>query len=114
MIILNSTIEFEASYQSPTGKSSSVISAIVYDDKTDRFVKVNQRISLELQLDLNANQMIDINDVINLDHINYVFKEEEIGDIFKIVDELPDNEVTEKVKKFIIQYKRERKINEIL
>ena len=61
-----------------------------------------------------VNNIFDINDVINLENINYVFKEEEIGDIFKIVDELPDNEVTEKVKKFIIQYKRERKINEIL
>ena len=73
MIILTCQLTFETSHQSPSGRPSGVLSSIVYDDKNDRFVKVTQRVSHELIQDLNSNNsIIDINDVINLDYVDYV------------------------------------------
>jgi hypothetical protein len=109
MIIITCQLMFES-----TG--DRVLSSIVYDDKTDRFVKVSQRVSAELVQDLNSNNpMIDINDVISLDYVDYVFKEEELEEIFEMVEESPqDNETVRKALNFIASYKRDRKIKSII
>ena len=109
MIILTCQLMFES-----TG--DRILSSIVYDDKTDRFVKVTQRVSAELVQDLNSNNpMIDINDVISLDYVDYVFKEEELVDIFEMVEESPqDNETVQKALNFITSYRRDRKIKSII
>ena len=109
MIILTCQLMFES-----TG--DRILSSIVYDELTDRFVKVTQRISPELVQDLNSNNpMIDINDVINLDYVDYVFKEEELKDIFEMVEESPqDNEIVQKALNFILYYKRDGKIKSII
>jgi hypothetical protein len=109
MIIITCQLMFES-----TG--DRVLSSIVYDDKTDRFVKVSQRVSAELVQDLNSNNpMIDINDVISLDYVDYVFKEEELEEIFEMVEESPqDNETVRKALNFIVSYKRDRKIKSII
>lgn len=122
MIILTCELTFETSHQSASGKPNTILSSIVYDDKTDRFVKVTQRVSPELVQDLNSNNpMIDINDVISLDYVDYVFKEEELEGIFEIitinqmVEESPqDNEIVQKSKEFIKSYKRNRKIEKLI
>lgn len=110
MIILTCQLMFES-----TG--DRILSSIVYDDKTDRFVKVTQRVSPELVQDLNSNNpMIDINDVISLDYVDYVFKEEELVDIFEMVEESiqEDNEIVQKALNFIVSYKRDRKIKLVI
>jgi hypothetical protein len=109
MIILTCQLMFES-----TG--DRILSSIVYDDKTDRFVKVTQRVSAELVQDLNSNNpMIDINDVISLDYVDYVFKKEELVDIFEMVEESPqDNETVQKAKDFITSYRRDEKIKKII
>ncbi len=116
MIILTCELTFETSHQSASGKSNTILSSIIYDDKTDRFVKVTQRVSHELAQDLNCNNpMIDINDVISLDYVDYVFKEEELEGIFEMVDESPqDNEIVQKAKEFITTYRRDKKIKSII
>lgn len=108
MIILTCQLTFESS----TG--NRLLSSIVYDDKTDRFVKVTQRVSAELVQDLNSNNpMIDINDVISLDYVDYVFNEEELEEIIEMVEESiqEDNEI---VQKFITSYRRDKKIKSII
>ena len=92
-----------------------ILSSIVYDDKTDRFVKVTQRVSAELVQDLNSNNpMIDINDVISLDYVDYVFKEEELVDIFEMVEDGPENDIVQKAKSFIKYYRRNSKIDKLI
>jgi hypothetical protein len=93
-----------------------LLCSIVYDDKTDRFVKTTQRVSPELVQDLNSNNpMIDINDVISLDYVDYVFKEEELEEVFEMVEEGPqDNDIVKKAVEFIKSYKRDRKIKSII
>ena len=45
-----------------------ILSSVVYDDVTDRFVRTSQRISPELVQDLNSSKrMVDINDVVSFD-----------------------------------------------
>jgi hypothetical protein len=116
MIILTCELTFETSHQSASGKPNTILSSIVYDDKTDRFVKVTQRVSPELVQDLNSNNpMIDINDVISLDYVDYVFKEEELEGIFEMVEESPqDNDIVKKYLEFIKSYKRNRKIEKLI
>jgi hypothetical protein len=94
-----------------------LLSSIVYDELTDRFVKLSQRVSAELVQDLNSNNpMIDINDVISLDYVDYVFKEEELEEIFEMVEESPqeDNEIIKKSKEFIKYYRRNQKIDKLI
>lgn len=94
-----------------------LLSSIVYDELTDRFVKVTQRVSAELVQDLNSNNpMIDINDVISLDYVDYVFKEEELEEIFEMVGESPqeDNDIIKKAKEFIKYYRRNQKIDKLI
>jgi hypothetical protein len=59
--------------------------------------------------------MIDINDVISLDYVDYVFKEEELEEVFEMVEEGPqDNDIVKKAVEFIKSYKRDRKIKSII
>ena len=111
MIILTCQLTFESS----TG--NRLLSSIVYDELTDRFVKVTQRVSAELVQDLNSNNpMIDINDVISLDYVDYVFNEEELEEIIEMVEESiqEDNEIVQKAKDFITSYRRDKKIKSII
>ena len=94
-----------------------LLSSIVYDELTDRFVKLSQRVSAELVQDLNSNNpIIDINDVISLDYVDYVFKEKELEEIFEIVEESPqeDNDIIKKSKEFIKYYRRNQKIDKLI
>ena len=105
MILLTSQLLFESSGQ-------RVLTSIVYDEVGDRFVRVSQKISAELTQDLSSpNPMVDIMDVINLDYIDYVFNDDEIEEIFEMVDDGPDNDIIKRAKEFIVRYKRDKKIN---
>ena len=110
MIILTCQLMFDKN-------GNRLLSSIVYDELTDRFVKLSQRVSAELVQDLNSNNpMIDINDVISLDYVDYVFKEEELEEIFEMVEESPqeDNEIIKKSKEFIKYYRRNQKIDKLI
>ena len=110
MIILTCQLMFDKN-------GNRLLSSIVYDELTDRFVKLSQRISAELVQDLNSNNpMIDINDVISLDYVDYVFKEEELEEIFEMVEESPqeDNDIIKKSKEFIKYYRRNQKIDKLI
>jgi len=110
MIILTCQLMFDKN-------GNRLLSSIVYDELTDRFVKLSQRVSAELVQDLNSNNpMIDINDVISLDYVDYVFKEEELEEIFEMVEESPqeDNDIIKKSKEFIKYYRRNQKIDKLI
>ena len=92
-----------------------ILSSVVYDDITDRFVRTAQKISSELVQDLNSNNpMIDINDVVSLDYIEYVLDDEELEEVIEMVEDGPDNDIIKKAKEFIVFYKRDRKIDKII
>lgn len=108
MILLTSQLLFESSGQ-------RVLTSIVYDEVGDRFVRVSQKISAELTEDLSAqNPMVDIMDVISLDYIDYELTAEEIEEVFEMVDDGPDNDIIKRAKEFIVRYKRDKKINNII
>lgn len=109
MIILSCQLMFETN-------GNRLLCSIVYDDKTDRFVKVTQRVSPELVQDLgSANPVIDIYDVINLDYTEYVLEYDELEEVFEMVEEGPqDNDIIKKAKEFITSYKRDKKIEKLL
>ena len=91
-----------------------ILSSVVYDDVTDRFVRTSQRISPELVQDLNSsNPMVDINDVVSLDYTEYELGEEELEEVIEMVEDGPDNDIIKKAKEFIVFYKRDRKIDKI-
>jgi len=91
-----------------------ILSSVVYDDITDRFVRTDQRISPELAQDLgSSNPMVDINDVISLEYIDYVLGDEELEQVIEMVEDGPDNDIIKKAKEFIVFYKRDRKIDKI-
>ena len=100
MILLTSQLLFESTGQ-------RVLTSIVYDELGNRFVKISQKISAELTQDLSSpNPMVDIMEVISLDYIDYVFKEEELEGIFEMVEESPqDNDIVKKALEFIKSYK---------
>jgi hypothetical protein len=58
--------------------------------------------------------MVDINDVVSLDYIEYVLGDEELEEVIEMVEEGPDNDIINKAKEFIIFYKRDRKIDKII
>ena len=108
MIILTCQLMFDKN-------GNRLLCSIVYDDKTDRFVKLSQRVSLELFQDLNSsNPMVDINDVVSLDYIDYVLDDEELEEVIEMVEDGPDNDIIKKAKEFIVFYKRDKKIKNII
>jgi hypothetical protein len=108
MILLTSQLLFESTGQ-------RVLTSIVYDELGNRFVKISQKISAELTQDLSSpNPMVDIMEVISLDYIDYVFKEEELEDIFEMVEDGPNNDIINKAKEFITSYRRDKKIKNII
>ena len=108
MILLTSQLMFEQS-------GNRILSSIVYDEVGSRFVKISQKISAELTQDLSSpNPMVDIMEVISLDYVDYVFKEEELEDIFEMVEDGPDNDIINKAKEFITSYRRDKKIKNII
>jgi hypothetical protein len=58
--------------------------------------------------------MVDIMEVISLDYVDYVFNDDEIEEIFEMVEDGPDNDIINKAKEFIISYRRDNKINKIV
>lgn len=108
MILLTSQLLFESTGQ-------RVLTSIVYDELGNRFVKISQNISSELTQELSSNNpMVDIMEVISLDYVDYVFKEEELEDIFEMVEDGPDNDIINKAKEFITSYRRDKKIKNII
>lgn len=108
MILLTSQLMFEQS-------GNRILSSIVYDEVGSRFVKISQKISAELTQDLSSqNPMVDIMDVISLDYVDYVFTEDEVEEIFEMVEDGPDNDIIDKAKEFIISYRRDKKIKNII
>ena len=108
MIILNCQLIFDKG-------GERILSSVVYDDVTDRFVRTSQRISPELVQDLNSsNPMVDINDVVSLDYTEYELGEEELEEVIEMVEDGPDNDIIKKAKEFIVFYKRDRKIDKIV
>ena len=92
-----------------------ILTPVVYDDITDRFVRTAQKISPELVQDLNSNNpMVDINDVVSLDYIDYVLDDEELEEVIEMVEDGPDNDIIKKAKEFIVFYKRDKKIKNII
>ena len=92
-----------------------ILTSVVYDDITDRFVRTAQKISPELVQDLNSNNpMVDINDVVSLDYIDYVLGDEELEEVIEMVEDGPDNDIIKKAKEFIVFYKRDKKIKNII
>ena len=76
-----------------------ILTSVVYDDITDRFVRTAQKISPELVQDLNSNNpMVDINDVVSLDYIDYVLDDEELEEVIEMVEDGPDNDIIKKAK----------------
>lgn len=53
-------------------------------------------------------------DVISLDYIDYVFTEDEVEEIFEMVEDGPDNDIIDKAKEFIISYRRDKKIDKLI
>jgi hypothetical protein len=92
-----------------------ILSSVVYDDINDKFVRTAQRISPELAQDLgSSNPMVDINDVISLEYTEYVLDDEELEEVIEMVEDGPDNDIIKKAKEFIISYRRDKKIKNII
>lgn len=92
-----------------------ILTSVVYDDITDRFVRTAQKISPELVQDLNSNNpMVDINDVVSLEYTEYVLDDEELEEVIEMVEDGPDNDIIKKAKEFIVFYKRDKKIKNII
>ena len=92
-----------------------ILSSVVYDDVTDRFVRTAQKISPELVQDLGSNNpMVDINDVISLDYTEYILDDEELEEVIEMVEDGPDNDIIKKAKEFIKSYRRNQKIDKLI
>ena len=108
MILLTSQLMFEQS-------GNRILSSIVYDEVGNRFVKISQKISAELTQDLTSpNPMVDIMEVISLDYVDYVFADDEVEEIFEMVEDGPENDIINKAKEFIISYRRDKKIDKLI
>ncbi len=109
MILLTCQLLFEG------GTGERILTSIVYDNNSDRFVKISQKISPELVQDLSSpNPMVDIMDVISLDYADYEFNDDELEDIFEMVEDGPNNDIINKAKEFITSYRRDKKIKNII
>ena len=109
MILLTCQLYFEG------GTGERILNSIVYDDATDRFVKISQKISPELVQDLSSpNPMVDIMEVISLDYADYEFNDDELEDIFEMVEDGPENEIVIKAREFVKSYRRNKKIKNII
>jgi hypothetical protein len=92
-----------------------ILSSIVYDEVGNRFVKISQKISAELTQDLSSpNPVVDIMEVISLDYVDYVFTDDEVEEIFEMVEDGPENDIIQKAKEFIISYRRDKKIDKLI
>lgn len=127
MIILNCSLILEESVN-----MRRILNSIVYDNKSDRFIKIRQEISVELTLGISGayNGFVNITDVVRLDKdkIIHIYKEEELPEIFKIVEDawlstinsnIPNSFIDSynmilKAKDFIVYYKRNKKIEILL
>ena len=108
MIILTCQLIFDKN-------GERILSSVVYDDITDKFVRTSQRISPELVQDLSSNNpMVDINDVVSLDYTEYVLDDEELEEVIEMVEDGPDNDIIKKAKEFIISYRRDKKIDKLI
>jgi hypothetical protein len=108
MILLTSQLMFEQS-------GNRILSSIVYDEVGNRFVKISQKISAELTQDLSSpNPMVDIMEVISLDYIDYVFEDDEVEEIFEMVEDGPENDIIQKAREFITSYRRDKKIDKLI
>jgi hypothetical protein len=109
MILLTCQLLFEG------GTGERILTSIVYDNNSERFVKISQKISPELVQDLSSpNPMVDIMDVISLDYADYEFNDDELEDIFEMVEDGPNNDIINKAKEFITSYRRDKKIKNII
>ena len=111
MIILTCQLIFDKD-------GSRILSSVVYDDVTDRFVRTAQKIALIYRAYFafsknSSNPMVDINDVVSLDYTEYVLGYEELEKVIEMVEDGPDNDIIKKAKEFIVFYKRDRKIDKI-
>jgi hypothetical protein len=93
-----------------------LLCSIVYDDKTDRFVKLSQRVSPELVQDLGlSNPVINLYDVVSLDYIERHLEDNQVEEVFEMVEEGPqDNDISKKALEFIKSYRRNRKIEKLI
>lgn len=108
MILLTCQLIFDKS-------GERILSSVVYDDVTDRFVRTAQKISPELAQDLGSNNpMVDINDVISLDYTEYVLDDEELEEVIEMVEDGPDNDIINKAKEFLKSYRRNQKIDKLI
>jgi hypothetical protein len=90
-----------------------ILSSVVYDDVTDRFVRTAQRISPELVQDLSSNNpMVDINDVVSLDYVEYILDDEELEEVIEMVEDGPDNDIIKKATESFLIQKNLDKMNE--
>lgn len=58
--------------------------------------------------------MVDIMEVISLDYVDYVFTDDEVEEIFEMVEDGPENDIVQKAKEFITSYRRDKKIKSII
>ncbi len=109
MIILTSQLLFD-------NNGERILFSVVYDESTDRFVRTSQRISAELVQDLSSqNPVVDIYDVISLEYQDQILTDDEVREVFEMVEDGPeDNEIIQKALEFIKRYRRDKKIDNLI
>lgn len=109
MIILTSQLLFDKN-------GERILFSVVYDESIDRFLRTSQRISSELVQDLSSqNPVIDIYDVVSLDYQDQVLTDDEVKEVFEMVEDGPvDNEIIQKAVDFIKRYRRDKNIKNII
>ncbi len=109
MVILTSQLLFDKN-------GERILFSVVYDESTDRFVRTSQRISAELVQDLNSqNPVVDIYDVISLEYQDQILTDDEVKEVFEMVEDGPeDNEIIQKALEFIKGYRRDKKIDNLI
>ncbi len=109
MVILTSQLLFD-------NNGERILFSVVYDESTDRFVRTSQRISAELVQDLSSqNPVVDIYDVISLEYQDQILTDDEVREVFEMVEDGPeDNEIIQKALEFIKRYRRDKNIKNII
>ena len=109
MVILTSQLLFDKN-------GERILFSVVYDESTDRFVRTSQRISAELVQDLSSqNPVVDIYDVISLEYQDQILTDDEVREVFEMVEDGPeDNEIIQKALEFIKSYRRDKKIDNLI